>query len=69
MCPSVVLNPSCYSILCHAAFSCVVDVLFSAGHMNYPIVFHADLENKMKEVPANGVMVLMFSCVAGALIG
>jgi hypothetical protein len=33
------------------------------------VVVCTDLENKLKEVPANGVMVLMFSCIAGAMIG
>lgn len=40
--------------------------MYGLGHMNGEF---DDLENKMKEVPANGVMILLFSCVAGALIG
>ena len=28
-----------------------------------------DLENKLKEMPANAVLVLIFSCFAGATIG
>jgi hypothetical protein len=34
--------------------------------------FNGDYENiavKLQEVPANGVMILVFSCVAGTLIG
>jgi hypothetical protein len=39
------------------------------AHKRFKTYVHSGLENKMKEVPANGVMVLMFSCIAGALIG
>jgi GDP-mannose transporter len=46
--------------------------LLAAGPMFLIGYFNGDYENigeKLAEVPANGVMILLFSCVAGTLIG
>jgi GDP-mannose transporter len=46
--------------------------LLAAGPMFLIGYFNGDYENigeKLSEVPANGVMILLFSCVAGTLIG
>ena len=40
--------------------------MFLLGYCNGDYV---DIYTKMSEIPANGVMILLFSCVAGTLIG
>lgn len=40
--------------------------MYALGHINGE---YDDIENKLKEVPANGMLLLVFSCFVGALIG
>jgi hypothetical protein len=40
--------------------------MFCIGYFNGDYV---GIEEKLMEVPANGVMLIIFSCVAGTLIG